>query len=165
MWATPHRGMVTPPSASARAQAPVKESRARRPTGPDLPRPRRLPGPTDPGSALADGPDADRSRSRAARRTRSRSPGSCSRGSRESPQDVLRAPQFLLVLQTVFLQQFVLRLDALRFPRMGRPLELRSGKLRIAQRLTPWPVPSSLLSSLLSSGRLPPPSSPGLRRG
>src|SRR5439155_21634282 len=82
----------------------------------------------------------------------------------ESPQDVLRAPQFLLVLQTVFLQQFVLRLDALRFPRMGRPLELRSGKLRIAQRLTPWPVLSSLLSSLLSSRRLPPPSSPGLRR-
>src|SRR5205823_10300449 len=63
----------------------------------------------------------------------------------ESPQDVLRAPQFLLVLQTVFLQQFVLGLDALRFPRMGGPLELRSGKLRIAQRLTPWPVPSSLL--------------------
>src|SRR5947209_118205 len=83
----------------------------------------------------------------------------------ESPQDVLGAPQFLLVLQAVFLQQFVLRLDALRFPRMGGPLELRSGKLRIAQRLTPWPVPSSLLSSLPSSGRLPPPSSPGRRRG
>src|SRR5204863_167568 len=130
MWATPHRGMVTPPSASARAQAPVEESRARRPQGPDLPRPRRLPRPLS-----------------------------------ESPQDVLRAPQFLLVLQTVFLQQFVLGLDALRFPRVGGPLELRSGKLRIAQRLTPWPVPSSLLSSLPSSGRLPPPSSPGRRRG
>src|SRR2546425_2688029 len=83
----------------------------------------------------------------------------------ESPQNVLGAPQFLLVLQAIFLQQFVLRLDALRFPRMGGPLELRSGKLRIAQRLTPWPVPSSLLSSLPSSGKLPPPSSPGRRRG
>src|SRR5947208_15768089 len=77
----------------------------------------------------------------------------------------MRAPQFLLFLQTVFLLQFVLRLDALLFPRMGRPLELRSGKLRIAQRLTPWPVPSSLLSSLPSSVRLPPPPPPGRRRG
>src|SRR6266550_5855656 len=83
----------------------------------------------------------------------------------ESPQDILGAPQFLLVLQSVLLQEFILRLDALRFPRMGGSLELGSGKLRIAQRLTPWPVPSSLLSSLPSSGRLPPPSSPGRRRG
>src|SRR6266705_623900 len=52
----------------------------------------------------------------------------------ESPQDVLRSPEFLLVLQPVLLQELVLRLDALRLPRMGRPLELRSRELRVAQR-------------------------------
>src|SRR2546428_4145837 len=83
----------------------------------------------------------------------------------EPPQDVLRPPEFLLVLQPVFLQELVLRLDALRFPRMRRPLELRTGELRIAQRLTPSsPPPSRLPSSLLSWGRLPPPSSPSRPR-
>src|SRR6266545_2868420 len=69
----------------------------------------------------------------------------------EPPQDVLRSPEFLLVLQPVLLQELVLRLDALRLPRMGGPLELRSRELRVAQRLTPWPVPSSLPSFLPSS--------------
>src|SRR5438445_3650849 len=36
----------------------------------------------------------------------------------EPPQGVLRAPQLLLVLQPVFLQELVLRLDPLCFPRM-----------------------------------------------
>src|SRR2546426_1026625 len=85
----------------------------------------------------------------------------------EPPQDVLGAPQLLLVLQPVLLQEFVLRLDAFGLPRMGRPLELRSGELRIAQRLTPSSPPpaSSLPSFLLSSGRLLPPSSPSRPRG
>src|SRR6266545_2774836 len=82
----------------------------------------------------------------------------------ESPQDVLGSPEFLLVLQPVLLQELVLRLDALRLPRMGRPLELRTRELRVAQRLTPWPVPSFLLSSLPSC-RLPRPSSPWRPRG
>src|SRR5207244_1932696 len=71
----------------------------------------------------------------------------------EPPQDVLRPPEFLLVLQPVFLQELVLRLDALRFPRMRRPLELRTGELRIAQRLTPSSPPAS---SLPAGGPLPP---------
>src|SRR6266571_4867418 len=85
----------------------------------------------------------------------------------KAPQNVLGAPQLLLVLQPVLLQEFVLRLDALRLPRMGRPLKLRTGELRIAQRLTPSSPPpaSSLPSFLLSSGRLPPPSSPSRPRG
>src|SRR5206468_12033777 len=85
----------------------------------------------------------------------------------EPPQDVLGAPQLLLVLQPVLLQEFVLRLDTLGLPRMGRPLELRPGELRIAQRLTPSsPLPaSSLPSFLLSWGPLPPPSSPSRPRG
>src|SRR6266540_1220698 len=86
----------------------------------------------------------------------------------ESPQDVLGSPEFLLVLQPVLLQELVLRLDALRLPRMGRPLELRTRELRVAQRLTPWPVPSSLpsfLPSSLPSCRLPRPSSPWRLRG
>src|SRR2546427_1802725 len=84
----------------------------------------------------------------------------------EPPQDVLGAPQLLLVLQPVLLQEFVLRLDAFGLPRMGRPLELRTGELRIAQRLTPSSPPvSSLPSFLLSWGRLPPPSSPSRPRG
>src|SRR5438093_407242 len=85
----------------------------------------------------------------------------------EPPQDVLGAPQLLLVLQPVLLQEFVLRLDALGLPRMRRPLELRPGELRIAQRLTPSsPLPaSSLPSFLLFSGPLPPPSSPSRPRG
>src|SRR3989454_3235303 len=85
----------------------------------------------------------------------------------EPPQDVLGAPQLLLVLQPVLLQEFVLRLDAFGLPRMGRPLELRTGALRIAQRLTPSSPPpaSSLPSFLLSSGRLLPPSSPSRPRG
>src|SRR5207244_4104911 len=65
----------------------------------------------------------------------------------EPTQDVLGAPQLLLVLQPVLLQEFVLRLDAFGLPRMGRPLELRPGELRIAQRLTP--------SSPLSGGPQP----------
>src|SRR6058998_562986 len=49
---------------------------------------------------------------------------------------------------------------------MGRPLELRSGELRIAQRLTPSSPPaSSLPSFLLSWGRLLPPSWPSRPRG
>src|SRR5439155_5458169 len=84
----------------------------------------------------------------------------------EPPQDVLRAPQLLLVLQSVFLQEFVLRLDAFGLPRMGRPFELRPGELRIAQRLTPSSPPvSSLPPSLPSSGRLPRPSWPSRPRG
>src|SRR2546427_334849 len=87
----------------------------------------------------------------------------------ESPQDELGAPEFLLVLQPVLLQELVLRLDALRLPRVGRPLKLRTRELRVAQRLTPWPVPSSLPSFLLysppSCRRLPPPSSPSRLRG
>src|SRR5437867_4293598 len=85
----------------------------------------------------------------------------------EPPQDVLGAPQLLLVLQAVFLQEFILRLDAFGLPRMGRPFELRPGELRIAQRLTPSspPVSSSLPSFLLSSGRLLLPSSPSRPRG
>src|SRR6266581_1622035 len=61
----------------------------------------------------------------------------------KAPQNVLGAPQLLLVLQPVLLQEFVLRLDALGLPRMGRPLELRTGELRIAQRLTPSSPPAS----------------------
>src|SRR5467141_2082685 len=84
----------------------------------------------------------------------------------EPPQDVLGAPQLLLVLQPVLLQEFVLRLDALGLPRMGRPFELRTGELRIAQRLTPSSPPaSSLPSFLLSWGLLPRPSSPWRPRG
>src|SRR5438093_8498074 len=84
----------------------------------------------------------------------------------EPPQDVLGAPQLLLVLQPVLLQEFVLRLDAFGLPRMGRPLELRSGELRIAQRLTPSSPPaSSLPSFLLSWGPLLPPSWPSRPRG
>src|SRR5438093_555996 len=84
----------------------------------------------------------------------------------EPPQDVLGAPQLLLVLQPVLLQEFVLRLDAFGLPRMGRPLELRTGELWIAQRLTPSSPPaSSLPSFLLSWGRLLPPSWPSRPRG
>src|SRR6266571_358625 len=84
----------------------------------------------------------------------------------KAPQNVLGAPQLLLVLQPVLLQEFVLRLDALGLPRMGRPLELRTGELRIAQRLTPSSPPaSSLPSFLLSWAPLPPPSSPSRPRG
>src|SRR5216110_427651 len=83
----------------------------------------------------------------------------------EPAQHVLGAPQFLLVLQPVFLQEFVLRLDPLRLPGIGGPFELRAGKFRIAQRFTPSLPASSPLSSLPSSRRLPPPSSPGRRRG
>src|SRR5207237_2123560 len=84
----------------------------------------------------------------------------------EPPQDVLGAPQLLLVLQPVFLQELVLRLDPLRLPGMGGAFELRAGKFRIAQRFTPSLPASSPPSSLPSSRRrrLPPPSSPGLRR-
>src|SRR5207245_9715041 len=86
----------------------------------------------------------------------------------ESPQAVLGAPELFLVLQPVLLQELVLRLDALRLPRVGRPLKLRTRELRVAQRLTPLPVPSSLPSFLLSSPpscrRLPPPSSPSRLR-
>src|SRR5436309_1600054 len=79
----------------------------------------------------------------------------------EPPQDVLGAPQLLLVLEPVLLQEFVLRLDAFGLPRMGRPLELRTGELWIAQRLTPSSPPASSLPSFLhSSGRLLPPSWP-----
>src|SRR6266705_655324 len=86
----------------------------------------------------------------------------------EPPQDVLRSPEILLVLQPVLLQELVLRLDALRLPRMGRPLEFRTRELRVAQRFTPWPVLSSLpsfLPSSLPSCRLPRPSSPWRLRG
>src|SRR5213593_1858460 len=84
----------------------------------------------------------------------------------EPPQDVLRAPQLLLVLQPVLLQEFVLRLDAFGLPRMGRPLELRTGELWIAQRLTPSSPPvSSLPSFLLSWGPLLPLSWPSRPRG
>src|SRR5207247_9701904 len=85
----------------------------------------------------------------------------------EPAQHVLGAPQLLLVLQPVFLQEFVLRLDPLRLPRMGGPFELRAGKFRIAQRFTPSLPASSPLSSFPSSRqrRLPPPSSSGRLRG
>src|SRR6266508_495250 len=86
----------------------------------------------------------------------------------EPPQDVLGSPEFLLVLQPVLLQELVLRLDALRLPRMGGPLVLRTRELRVAQRLTPSPVPSSLpsfLPSSLPSCRLPRPSSPWRLQG
>src|SRR5881396_572957 len=84
----------------------------------------------------------------------------------EPPQDVLGAPQLLLVLESVFLQEFVLRLDAFGLPRMGRPFELRPGELRIAQRLTPSSPPvSSLPPSLPSWERLPRPSWPWRPRG
>src|SRR5467141_1971872 len=84
----------------------------------------------------------------------------------EPPQDVRVGPQLLLVLQPVLLQEFVLRLDAFGLPRMGRPLELRTGELRIAQRLTPSSPPtSSLPSFLLSWWPLPRPSSPWRPRG
>src|SRR2546428_2333925 len=84
----------------------------------------------------------------------------------EPPQDVLGAPQLLLVLQPVLLQEFVLRLDAFGLPRMGRPLELCTGELRIAQRLTPSSPPASSLPSSLPSSEPPlPPSSPSRPRG
>src|SRR5216117_3596114 len=44
----------------------------------------------------------------------------------EPAQHVLGAPQLLLVLQPVLLQEFVLRLDPLRLPGMGGPFELRA---------------------------------------
>src|SRR5437763_201196 len=83
----------------------------------------------------------------------------------EPAQHVLGAPQLLLVLQPVLLQELVLRLDPLRLPGVGGPFELRAGKFRIAQRFTPSLPASSPLSSLPSSRRLPPPSSPWRRRG
>src|SRR5437867_13159151 len=83
----------------------------------------------------------------------------------ESPQDVLRAPQLLLVLQSILLQELVLRLDPFGLPWMGWPLELRTGELRIAQRLTPSSRVSFLPSFLLSWGRLLPPSWPSRPRG
>src|SRR2546427_2807740 len=66
----------------------------------------------------------------------------------ESPEDVLPPPQFLLVLQSVFLHELVLRLDPLPFPRLGGPLVLLAGKLRVFQPLPPSspsrrPLPSS----------------------
>src|SRR5213592_2533204 len=50
----------------------------------------------------------------------------------EPPQDVLGPPELLLVLQPVLLEELVLRLDALRLPWMGGPLELCPRELRIA---------------------------------
>src|SRR6266571_3044287 len=52
----------------------------------------------------------------------------------KAPQNVLGAPQLLLVLQPVLLQEFVLRLDALGLPRMVRPLD------RVRCPRTFWPV-------------------------
>src|SRR2546427_799086 len=153
MWATPQRGIVRPP---VPVRVPARASRV--PVRPRVPR--RLPPAAESAELLspllllllAPGPPA-----------RLEFGGPLP----EPPQDVLGTPQLLLVLQPVLLQEFVLRLDAFGLPRMGRPLELRSGELRIAQRLTPSSPPpaSSLPSFLLSWGRLLPPSSPSRPRG
>src|SRR2546422_250162 len=162
MWAMPQRGMIRPPSPRNRARAPPRRDRPHAGGGAVVERrpcERQEPAPAEsPQHLSAFLPPLLAPRPPA----RLQSP----RPLPEPPQDVLRPPEFLLVLQPVFLQELVLRLDALRFPRMRRPLELRTGELRIAQRLTPSSPPaSSLPSSLLSWGRLPPPSSPSRPRG